>query len=171
MCACLFFPPWEEDLQVSVLLFLVKRHRVWDFVVDRFPFAEGLGVKRKDRKRICFFQVWEFRFGEEAIFLPVLINNACASFVVHSGVAVPWHKVKGERKGWRQVCGSKLTTALVQNQRDSAVLLQKQTWWRRTVYLCNVFRSWICTLERRKGQLLGVSVSIHSGFQDTNSNL
>ncbi len=68
-----FFPPWERDLQISVLLFLVKRRRVWGFVVDRFPFAEGLGVKRKDRKRICFFQVWEFRFGEEAVFLPVLI--------------------------------------------------------------------------------------------------
>jgi hypothetical protein len=49
------------------------------------------------------------------------------SFVIDSGVAVPWHKVKGERKGWRQVGGSKLTTVLVQNRRDSAVLLQKQT--------------------------------------------
>ncbi len=84
------------------------------------------GIRCEEGREDLLFPGLRIPIRRGAVFLPVLINNACASFVVHSGVAIPWHKVKGERKGWRQVGGSKLTTALVQNQRGSAVLLQQQ---------------------------------------------
>jgi hypothetical protein len=67
-----------------VLLFLVKRRRVWGSVVDRFPFAEGLGVKRERSEEDLLFPGLRIPIRRGGRLFASVI-----SFVAHSGVAVP----------------------------------------------------------------------------------